>query len=526
MSLQLQAKAILERRRRKGITSGPYARFKRTYYSDPAAFVFDCFDWRDGENPTVYQQEILANIPIKKRVAARGPHGLGKTALASWSILWFALTRDGEDWKAPITASAWRQLTKFLLPEIHKWARRLKWGKVGREPFNARTELQSLSLKLSTGEAFAVASDNPDLIEGAHADCLFYVFDESKAIIDDTFDAAEGAFSGAGDDTGAESYALAISTPGEPAGRFYDIHKRKHGYEDWWVRHVKLQEAIDAGRISEEWAAQRKRQWGEASAVYQNRVAGEFAANEEDTVIPLSWIERANENWQRWVDGGKPGKFTAVGCDVGGGSETGAKTVMALVYDDYKVDELRKYSRGNPDTATMETAGRVKGILDKAEANSPDDEEFEGVGVIDVIGIGSGVVHRLKEQKVPVVSFNAGKAAKRKIGARVEEIKDMTDEFGFVNIRSAAWWQFRELLSPETDIEICLPPDDELTGELTTPKWSIKSGARIAIESKDDIAKRLGRSTDSADAVIQGVVGRDLASENLTGWRKIKFMKV
>ena len=64
----------------------------------------------------------------------------------------------------------------------------------------------------------------------------------------DTFDAAEGAFSSVGADLDGVGYALAISTPGEPNGRFYDIHARKPGYEDWWVRHVTLAEAIAAGR--------------------------------------------------------------------------------------------------------------------------------------------------------------------------------------------------------------------------------------------------------------------------------------
>jgi len=44
------------------------------------------------------------------------------TAMAAWVILWFALTREAEgtDWKIPVTASAWRQLSKFLMPELHK----------------------------------------------------------------------------------------------------------------------------------------------------------------------------------------------------------------------------------------------------------------------------------------------------------------------------------------------------------------------------------------------------------------------
>jgi hypothetical protein len=184
----------------------------------------------------------------------RGPHGLGKTTLSSWVIVHFALTRDGRDWKCVTTASAWRQLAKFTWPEVHKWARRLRWDRVGRAPFSAN-ELLTLNLKLSTGEAFAVASDNPAYIEGAHADHLLYVFDESKAIPGGVFDAAEGAFSNAGGDTAAEAYALAISTPGEPQGRFYEIHKRQPGLEDWWTRHVTLEETIAAGRVSREWAA-------------------------------------------------------------------------------------------------------------------------------------------------------------------------------------------------------------------------------------------------------------------------------
>lgn len=355
----------------------------------------------------------------------------------------------------------------------------------------------TLNLKLATGEAFAVASDQAELIEGAHADHLLYIFDEAKAIPDGIFDAAEGAFSGPG-----EVYALAISTPGEPIGRFYDIHRHKPGYEDWWTRQVTLQEAIQAGRIAQEWAEQRKRQWGESSAVYQNRVAGEFAANDEDSVIPLSWIELANERWRNLEESGEWGKFTSVGVDIGGGGEYSDKTVEALVYDRWSVKELRKYPRGNVDTATMETAGRVKGILD---ANG-------GKAILDGIGLGAGSYHRLREQGYDnAYSFVASQSAER----QGQDILDRTGELGFTNKRSAAWWILRELLDPIEGRPIALPPDDELTGELTTPKKRVLSGGRIQVESKDDVKKRLqGRSTDSADAVIMGLIGPELIEQD------------
>ena len=406
----------------------------------------------------------------------RGPHGLGKTGMASWVVLWFALTRDGDDWKCVTTASAWRQLSKFLWPEIHKWARRLRWDVIGRAPFDERTELLQLNLKLSTGEAFAAASDNPALLQGAHADHLLYLFDESKAIPPATFDAAEGAFSGSGNADGVEAYALAISTPGEPQGRFYEIQARKPGLDDWWTRHVTLADAIAAGRISPEWAEQRKAQWGEGSAVYQNRVLGEFAAADEEAMIPLAWIEAANERWHEWREmGAARGTLTAVGVDVGRG---GDKTVLALRFDEV-VSELRRHGQAD----TMVTAGMVEGIL----------KAWGGKAVVDVIGIGAGVVDYLRHQGKLVEAFNA---------AERSDLKDRSGELGFVNRRSAGWWNLRELLDPANGERAALPPDDRLTGDLTAPHWRIVAGGKIQVESKDEIRVRLGRSTDDGDAVM------------------------
>jgi hypothetical protein len=89
----------------------------------------------------------------------------------------------------------------------------------------------------------------------AAADAVLYVFDESKSISAGLFDAAEGAFSAARSNGLPEAFAIAQSTPGEPAGRFYEIHRRQPGLEDWWVRHVTLAEAVTAGRVASDWAA-------------------------------------------------------------------------------------------------------------------------------------------------------------------------------------------------------------------------------------------------------------------------------
>lgn len=457
---------------------------RHRYYDDPVAFARECIRWPDTQGLTAYQAEILAAVPARRRVAVRGPHGLGKTTAAALLVLWFAVTREasGADWKVATTAGAWRQLERYLWPEIRKWGRRLRWDVLGQRPWSERTELLTLNIKLTHGQAFAVASDEPALIEGVHGDSVLYVFDESKSIIPGTFDAAEGAFSGSGGEAAMEAYAFAASTPGEPAGRFYDIHARKPGFEDWWARHVTVEETLTAGRVSREWVDQRAKQWGATSGIYANRVLGEFHASDEDGIIPLAWIEAAQDRWRAWDEAGRPtepGRRT-VGVDV---ARSGAdKTVLAL-FDEPVLTELRRSARAD----TMTTTGVVKGLLDASPGR---------VAVVDVIGVGGGVVDRLREMKAPVEAFNASEAS---------TAKDRSGELGFVNVRAAAWWHLRESLDPAYGATLALPPDDLLTGDLTAPRWKVMSGGRIQIESKDDIRKRIGRSTDDGDAVVQAV---------------------
>jgi len=129
------------------------------------------------------------------------------------------------------------------------------------------------------------------------------------------------------------------------------------------------------------------------------------------------------------------------------------------------------------------TVGRTRGILDR----------YGKSATIDVIGIGAGVVDRLREMGYNIKAFNSSEHTDR---------LDVSGELGFTNVRSAAWWNLRELLDPSSDSEIALPPDDLLTGDLVSPHWRIMSGGKIQVESKDDIKVRIGRSTDHGDAVV------------------------
>ena len=487
-----EVRDFIEAMMSSGSSNPAYEEFRRRYEYDPVGFAENCIDWPAGERLTDYQVKILEALVDHQRVAVRGPHGIGKSTIASMVVLWFALSRDTDDWKCPTTASSWQQLTRFLWPEIRKWRLRLRWDVIGREPFDNRREALVRSLNLDTGQAFAIASNDPASMEGAHADNLAFVFDEAKNIPDATFDALEGAFSGAGSDTGRDAFALAISTPGEPVGRFYDIHQRAAGYDDWHVIHVSLEDGIASGRIDRQWAETRRTQWGESSALYQNRVLGEFCPDDEAGIIPIAWIEESNLRWLEWNQKKEKGEVTTIGVDIGRG---GDKTIFALCYDKYAIDKLQSIEN----KTTTPIIGRAEALLGKNE---------HAVLIPDGIGMGATVADVIEDDGYNVLPFVASKSSDK---------KDRTNTFGFANLRAAAWWTLREMLDPEYKSIVALPPDDDLTGELTTVQWKEARGGKIQIESKADIRARLRRSTDHADAVIQALTGMELAKKTPKG---------
>ncbi len=461
-------------------SANKYEAFKRTYWDRPDAFAIECINWPEGEAPASYQLDILAHLPHVHRASARGPHGLGKSAMAAIATHWYALTRDGHDWKVITTASVWAQLIQYLWPEIHKWSRYIKWDLVGREPYNLTKELFTLKLSLKTGQAIAVASDDPQRIEGAHADYIMYIFDESKIVPDPTWDSAEGAMS-----SGKEKLWIAVSTPGDPVGRFFQIQSKEPGYEDWWVRHVTLSEAVSAGRIDPEWAEQRKLQWGEKSVHYQNRVLGEFASGAEETVIPGKWVDAAmNRSRLHWLENSKIPPVTHIGFDIarfGGDVTIFAPRSGSIV--------LTCDEKGSQDT--METAGEVVQFLRNNRC----------VGIVDIIGLGAGVYDRVQEV-LREESWGDEDMLYPFTASLRTDWTDISEQLQFRDSRSAAWWNMRQLLDPAYNSKIMLPDDRELRAELIAPGFSSLSDGRIRVESKDDIRTRLGRSTNKADAVI------------------------
>jgi hypothetical protein len=85
--------------------------------------------------------------------------------------------------------------------------------------------------------------------------------------------------------------------------------------------------------------------------------------------------------------------------------------------------------------------------------------------------------------------------------------RDRSGKYGFVNVRSAAYWNLRELLDPAYDPMLALPPDDLMISDLTTPTWAITTGSppKYQILTKDKVVEKLGRSPDRGDAIAMAM---------------------
>jgi hypothetical protein len=363
----------------------------------------------------------------------------------------------------------------YLWPEIHTWHGRIDWEKVGLPRPRVGRDLLDHKLKLRHGDAFGKATDDPALIEGAHASHMLVIIDEGKSVADGIWDAVEGFFANPGD-----HYAFALSTPGAASGRFHDICTQRPGFEKWLPIHVTIDEAVAAGRVDAGWVEERRRDWGEQSVLYRTHVLAEFAGD-EDGVIPMGWVEDAQTRW-RLEHPSHPRHIPRhLGVDV---ADQGEDRTVIATRDWWCIPSVEVFTDGD----VLLHADRVHGRAQNGTRV-----------VVDAVGIGAGTLAALRRlagaagKKYTPVGFVASEKTTR---------RDRTGTFGFTNKRAAAWWNLRELLDPVNGEDIALPDTPELLGDLTAPRWREAAGGKVLLESKDEIKRRLGRSTDLGDAVV------------------------
>lgn len=421
------------------------------YIEHPGDFVRDVL----RAKPDPWQEEALNYLAQGHNVAVRSGHGVGKSTLAAWAVIWRLMCFPRTI--VPATAPTQHQLHDILWPEIARWIERaglesvLDWtatriGVVGHE---------------RTWFAVARSSNQPERLAGFHADHLLYVVDEASGIDPSTWEVIDGARTSAG------AIVLAIGNPTRRTGGFFDAFHRHRAF--WKTMHVS---SADSPRVDPAWVEEMERKWGRDSDVFRVRVLGEFPRGEADTFIP---VDLAESCVFRDVPEGGP---VEMGVDVAryGDSETvivarhGLRTLWLRAYRQRGVTE-------------------VVGLVAQAARELREETGTDRIRVkVDDAGVGGGVTDGLMDLTkvelpwLEVVPVNFGGPGDDR----------------HANTAALMWAHLRDLMRAG---EISIPQDQDLLGQLSTRKYRVDARGRIMLESKEDMRRRGHPSPDRADAL-------------------------
>lgn len=446
-------------------------------------------------------QGVILNSFIKsRRISVRSCHGAGKSFTAARAALWFLNTF--EDSIVVTTAPTFRQVKKILWKEIRAAHKKSVVPLKG----NCLTTELNISPEWF---AFGFSTKEPDAFQGLHSKYILLIFDEASGIEADLHVSAEGILSN------ENAFKLSIGNPTDPASPFAadfrdpDVRKITISAFDtpnFTAFNIKPADIAKgtweqkitgplpyAALVSPHWVARAYRKWGPESPMYQARVLAQFPEQGTDTLIPLSWIDRAAQK------------------------DIPEKGVPVLGVDcAYFGDDKNKVCKRNGgrlrivDTwggqDTQASAGRV---IRNYKDMTPRASHIN----VDVIGYGAGVVDRVIEEKCP--------------GVRVNVAESAYDSEQFKNKRAELYWELRLLFQDnKVDLDI---HDEDLQAQLSSLKFKYTGKGQIQIEAKDEMKKRVGHSPDDADAAMLSldnaptvVVAGDALSmdTNQSKWRK------
>jgi len=453
----------------------------RFFYS-PLKHVLYTYPWgekgtllENESGPDKWQRKVLLDIEEHLR-AKRGPlriaigsgHGVGKGALSAWLIKWFMDTHPHP--QIPVTANTkvqletktWRELAKWHGLAVTKhwceWTATKYYNKLKPE-YPATWFASAIPWSRERSEAFA----------GTHEKHVMFIFDEASAIDDVIWEVTEGGMT----EVDGTAIHIVLGNRTKNTGRFSRCFKSTR----WNTYEVDSREAKKTNKDEiEEWI----KEYGIESDFVRVRVLGKEPRAGMTQLIGEDLVDAAMGNVldkQVYVHAPK-----VLGVDV------------ARFGDDKSVIARKQGLNGN--YPLMRYVGVDTMRLASIVAKEIDSWEPDAV-FVDVVGIGAGVVDRLRQLGYDIVEVNAGVIA--------------TEKHKYHDKRAEMWSGIKKFLEQGGS----LPDDSELKKELIAPEFQYDSKERIQLERKKDMKARGLPSPDAGDAVSMLFADSVVSSPNI-----------
>ena len=239
----------------------------------------------DPENPQKAVQTVIEDPGQEViRFAVASGHGIGKSALVSWIVLWAMSTM--EDCRGVVTANTEGQLRTKTWPELSKWHRLClngHWFKCTATAIHSVEEARERSWRI---DAVPWSENNTEAFAGLHnqGKRILVVFDEASAIHDKIWEVTEGALT----DADTEIIWCAFGNPTRNTGRFREAFRK--------YRHRWRPRNIDS-RTVEGTNKKQLNQWvedyGEDSDFVKVRVRGMFPSASTKQYISTDLVDAA-----------------------------------------------------------------------------------------------------------------------------------------------------------------------------------------------------------------------------------------
>lgn len=489
------------------------------------------------------QTEIIEKLSSHRFVAVRSGRKAGKTETAALAVLSFLYTGKSV---VLTTAPTGRQVRDVLWQRIGSiWSRaKAKWPTLPGE-------LGTIRLSIAPEHyALGIATNSPDRFQGWHAGVelpydmedgnatvdpseierlrreaelsnkrLVVIIDEAAGVDDSVFRAIEGSLSGPN---------VHVLLTGNPTidGESSHFFARAFHSPRWWRVKVSSCEDADSDPVpfdsdfivpdwlrDDKWLEEMRREWTPDSPLWSAYVLGKFPAQSLDRRFVTRGMLVAACSTDELNGQQLTSDDLHIGVDI---ARQGSDESAATLWRGGVLAEQMSWK--SPDLMTTANT-----IVELANRWGLDGQQVPGRNIhIDSVGIGAGVVDRLKQLGFMVDSVDFGAAAKY-------DWKSVTGQTLFANRKSELHWVAKRLLEER---RICIPEKfAEVWRQAMWTRYEFDDGVkgtRVSIhpdDGKDGLRQRYGRSPDQWDSALLGLSRSSLVRAGFRIEPRFKVMR-